>query len=341
MTIQTKIQESNIVLPDAPSISGLTFRKFRGEVDYPSMLAVIEGSKDTDGIERTDSLDDVKRAYEYLHNCDPYQDILIAEVEGELIGYNRVFWDKLDDGTRTYALFGFMLPKWRRHGIGRAMFHHAEQRLREIAADHPDDGQKFFQSWAADTEVGTPKLLESEGYKPVRYFFDMVRDLTEPIIDVPMPNGLEVRSVEEDHLWLIFEAMNKAFRDHWGHRDATKEEFEQWMKYPQFKPEHWKIAWDGDQVAGMVQNIINEDENEEYKRKRGHTENICVRRPWRNHGLARALLTQSLSYLKQLGMTEAALGVDTENLSGALRLYESVGFHAVKRYTEYRKPLEK
>ncbi len=330
---------SDLILPDAPSISGLTFRKFQGEADYASMLAVIEGSKDVDGIERTDSLEDFKRAYEYLHNCDPYQDILIAEIEGELIGYNRVFWNKLDDGTRTYALFGFMLPKWRRRGIGRAMLHHAEKRLREIAADHPDEGPKFFQSWATDTEAGTTKLLESEEYKPVRYYFDMVRDLREPILEAPMPGGLEVRPVEDDHLWLIFDAMNEAFRDHWGHRDETKEELEQWMKYPQFKPEHWKVAWDGDQVAGMVQNIINEEENEEYKRKRGYTENICVRRPWRKRGLARALLTQNLSYLRHLGMTEAALGVDAENPSGALRLYESVGFHVVKRYTEYRKPL--
>ncbi|UCF61422.1 MAG: GNAT family N-acetyltransferase [Anaerolineaceae bacterium] len=340
MTVQTKIRSDKVILPDAPDISGMAFRNFRGEVDYPVMLAVIEGSKDVDGIERTDSLDDFKRAYSYLHNCDPYQDILIAEVDGEVIGYNRVFWDKLDDGTRTYTLFGFMLPKWRRRGIGCAMFHYAERRLREIAAAHHDDGPKYFQSWAADTEIGTTKLLESEDYSPVRYSFEMTRDLGEPIIEVPMPDGLEVRPVKKDHLWLIFEAMNEAFRDHWGHRDATKEEFEQWMKYPQFKPEHWKVAWDGDQVAGTVQNIINEDENEEYKRKRGYTENIFVRRPWRKRGLARSLLTQSLSYLKCLGMTEAALGVDAENLSGALRLYESVGFQVVKRFTEYRKRLE-
>jgi mycothiol synthase len=340
MNIQIEIRTNNVHLPDAPSISNLTFRKFNGEADYPAMLAVIEGRKDADGIERTDSLDDFKRAYEYLHNCDPYQDILIAEIEGEVIGYNRVFWEKMDDGTRTYNLFGFMLPKWRRRGIGRAMLHHAERRLREIAADHPEDGQKLFHSWAADTEVGIAKLLKSEGYQPVRYFFEMVRDLTKPIIETPMPEGLEVRPVQKEHLWPIFEAMNEAFRDHWGHRDIMKEEFEQWMKYPQFKPEHWKVAWDGDQVAGMVQNIINEDENEEYERNRGYTEDICVRRPWRKRGLARSLLTQSISYLKQLGMTEAALGVDAENLSGALRLYESVGFQCVKRHTDYRKPLE-
>jgi mycothiol synthase len=49
------------------------------------------------------------------------------------------------------------------------------------------------------------------------------------------------------------------------------------------------------------------------------------------------LLTRSLKMFKDMGMTEAALGVDTQNLSGALRLYENVGFRAVRRETIYRK----
>ena len=38
-------------------------------------------------------------------------------------------------------------------------------------------------------------------------------------------------------------------------------------------------------------------------------------------------------------MTEAGLGVDAENISGALHLYESMGYRVVKRSTIYRKPL--
>ena len=340
MINQQIIQTRTIQLPDAPVIPNLTFRKFRGEVDYPAMLAVIEGSKETDGIQRTESLEDISRNYEYLTNCDPLQDVLMAEINGRVIGYNRVFWEKLDDGTRTYTLFGFLLPAWRRRGIGGAMLHHAERRLREIADSHPKDGPRFFQSWAADTEIGTQRLLVSEGYQPVRFSYEMMRDLSDPIPTVPMPAGLELRSAKSEHFWPIFDAMNEAFRDHWGHRDMTKEEFNQWMKDPTFDPKHWKVAWDGDQVAGMVLNFINAAENEEYNRKRGYTEGISVRRPWRRRGLARSLLVQSLRYFKQLGMTEAALGVDTENPNGALRLYESVGFHPVKSFIEYHKPLE-
>lgn len=340
MSTQTRINDGTIHLPDAPAIPDLSFRKFRGKVDYPHMLAVINGSKEADGIERTDTLEDITRNYEYILNCDPYQDMLIAEVNGEVIGYNRVFWEKLDDGTHTYTAFGFLLPAWRRRGIGRSMLRHAEQRLREIAANHLEDGPRFFQSWASDTETGTKYLLLSEGYQPVRFSYEMARDLNAPIPAVSMPEELEVRPVDTEHLWHIFDARNEAFRDHWGHRDNTREEFEQWMKAPTFEPKHWKVAWDGDQVAGMVLNFINTAENEEYKRKRGYTEDISVRRPWRQRGLARSLLVQSFKYLKQLGMTEAGLYVDTQNLSGALKLYESVGFRPIKQHVDYRKPLE-
>jgi ribosomal protein S18 acetylase RimI-like enzyme len=90
----------------------------------------------------------------------------------------------------------------------------------------------------------------------------------------------------------------------------------------------------------MVLNFYSQKENEEYNRKRGYTEGISVRRPWRKRGLARALIVQSMKMFKAMGMTETALGVDTQNLSGALRLYKSVGYRAVKKHTIYRKALK-
>jgi len=39
-------------------------------------------------------------------------------------------------------------------------------------------------------------------------------------------------------------------------------------------------------------------------------------------------------------MTETAHGVDAQNLSGALRLYQSVGYRQVKQRTIFSKPME-
>ena len=70
-----------------------------------------------------------------------------------------------------------------------------------------------------------------------------------------------------------------------------------------------------------------------------------ARRTWaemdrRADGVARALLASSFRLLKDLGMTEAALSVDAENPSGALQLYESMGFQVVRRGTSYRKLMD-
>ena len=340
INMSTTLIEEYVELVHAPDIPGLTFRKFRGEEDYPHMLAIIDGSKEADGSERSDTLEDIQRNYEHLTNCDPYQDVLFAEVDGNPIAYSRVFWDRLEEGIHVYTAFGFVLPEWRRKGIGTAMLLHNEARLREIAADHPEDEPRYFQTWATETEKSTHALAKSQGYQPIRYGFEMRRDLSEPFPAAPMPKGLEVRPVQEDQIRTIFEASNEAFRDHWGYREDSWEEFQSWMKAPTFNPELWKIAWDGDQVAGIVMNYVNEKENEEYDRKRGYTENISVGRLWRRLGLAKSLIVQSMKMFKEIGMTETALGVDAENTSGALHLYKKCGYKVTKQATTYRKEMK-
>lgn len=334
------LNKEEVHIPTAPTIPGLSFRRFRGVEDYAHMLAIIEGSKDADGSERSDTVEDIQRNYEHLTNCDPYQDVLFAEVDGQPIAYSRVFWDRLEEGIRVYTSFGFVLPEWRRKGIGTAMLLSNEARLREIAADHPQDEPRYYQTWATDSEASTHALVKSQGYKPIRYGFEMKRDLSEPFPEAPMPEGLEIRPVLEDQIRTIFEASNEAFRDHWGYREGTWEEFQGWMEAPEFNPDIWKIAWDGERVAGIVMNYVNENENEEYQRKRGYTENISVGRPWRRRGLARSLILQSIQMFKEMGFTETALGVDAENTSGALNLYKSLGYQVIKKDTTYRKKME-
>ncbi len=329
------------LLSEAPAIPGLAFRGFVGESDYPKMLAVIDASKHTDKVERSDTLDDIQRNYSHLTNCDPSTDMLFAEINGEVIGYNRVWWEKQDDGTLLYNVVGFLHPDWRRKRIGTAMLQHAEARMRQIAATHETTAKKFSQTWANESEQCLQALLESQGYRPARYFFEMNRDTREPLPDAPMPPGLEVRPVTEAHYRPIFEAANEAFRDHWGFVERTfEEELPHWIEDPNFNPSLWQVAWDGDQIAGMVQNFVNKAENAEYGRKRGYTEGISVRRPWRKLGLARSLLVQSIAMFKQMGMDETALGVDAENLSGALKLYQGVGYKEIRRNMNYRKLLD-
>ena len=94
------------------------------------------------------------------------------------------------------------------------------------------------------------------------------------------------------------------------------------MEDPSFDPALWKVAWEGNEIAGGVLGCVDRAENEQYNRQRGYTEDIWVRRPWRRRGLARSLLVQSIQMFAEMGMQETALGVDVQNPHGALRLYE-------------------
>jgi mycothiol synthase len=329
-----------INIPNAPSIPNLIFRHFIGETDYPHMAALIKACKIADGVERSTDVDDIARAYRHLENCNPQSDMLFAEVECQVIAYGRIWWDDLLDGTLLYHPIGFLHPDWRGKGIGKAMWEAGERRGLEMATSHSKEAVKFFQAEPFESEKDLVALLESRGYQPVRYETYMVRDLSEPFPKAPLPPGLKVHPVKPEQLRHIFEASNEAFRDHWGSRDESEEGYKAEMESPVFHPELWKVAWDGDQMASVVHNFVDEKENAEYRRKRGYTEGICTRRPWRKQGVARALLVQSMQMFQQMGMTETALSADSQNLSGAVGLYKSVGYRQVKLQINYRKPME-
>ena len=343
---RTEALSQEVVLEDGPEIQGLVFRGFEGKSDYPHVLALINAAKTEDEVERSDTLEDVARYYEHLHHCDPYEDMLFAQVDGEVVAYSRVEWNINKDGEWLGFHINFMHPDWRRQGIGGAMLRWNEARLREIAARQLQDGEiqdttpLYFETYVASGEVGKHALLDRHGYGAVRHEYAMRRSLAEPVEITPLPDGLKLRPGRREQARQIWDAAQEAFRDHWNYIPEPEEEYQRWLKSSEFDPSLWKVAWEGDEVWGMVLNFVNENENEEYGRRRGYTEAISVRRPWRRRGLARALLTRSLQMFKDMGMTEAALGVDAQNTSGALRLYESVGFRVEKHDTIYRKRFE-
>jgi ribosomal protein S18 acetylase RimI-like enzyme len=340
--MSTNAQTDELIhIAGAPDIPGLRFRKFRGEVDFPGMARAFNASLHADGGERISTVESLSKTYSNLLHSDTSKDLVLIEADGELIGYKRVLWEVELDGTRLYTHFGFLAPEWRGKGIGTALVRHSEARLREIASAHPDTGARLFSSWASGDSSTIQDVLKNEGYAPVRYGYDMVRPDLENIPVVPMPEGLETRPVRTEDLRLIWEAEVEAFRDHWGAIEPDEGDFVRWQNDTPFQPEYWQVAWDvaTNEPAGMVRTFIDEDQNREFNRKRGYTENISVRRPYRRRSLARALMARSFQLQKDLGMTETALSVDAQNPNGALQLYENMGFRVTQTETSYRKPM--
>ena len=274
-------------------------------------------------------------------NYDPAVDIVVATVNGEMAGYGFVDWVQTTDGKREYRTRGHVDPRWRRRGVATAILAHNEARLLEIAAGHPDDLPRVFGAFAPENRVGAVALVLGAGYQPVRYFFDMLRPTLDEIALPPLPDGMELRPVTDlDGYRRLFAADTEAFLDHWGGFDASEASFQQWLNDPSFDPSLFVIAWDGDEIAGGVINEIDAEENAALHRSRGLLGSVFVRRPWRRRGLAAALVGRSLALLRERGMTSAWLGVDADNPTGALGVYERAGFAVHLRSSAYHKPME-
>lgn len=324
---------------EQPTVDEFNSRSFLGESDFLKITAIIQACSEVDQSDTVVSEESIRHEYRYLTHCNPYQDMIFAEIGGQSVAYGRVYWRDELEGNRTYALIGYVHPNWRRKGIGKWLLAWLERRAHQIAQQNPADKPHYLEVNTLDTQIGAKVLFERQGYDPVRYFSLMVRLNLEEIPSLPLPPGIEIRPVLPSHYEEIYAANIEAFRDHWGSCPEDEPPLEAWLADPNFDPTLWCVAWEGDEVVGMVLNYIDVKENLAFKRKRGYTENIAVRRPWRRRGIARALIATSLRLLRERGMEEAALGVDTQNLSGALQLYESLGYQPVKHYITYRKKM--
>jgi mycothiol synthase len=322
--------------------AGVRLRPFAGDTDLPAFVDIFRAANEADHIEERTTIEAMRNWLGYPSTTfDADRDVVVASLDGEPIGYGWTSWVDTSDGLREYGTRGHVHPAWRRQGIGSVILRHNEAHLRDLAAGHDTDRPRVYGAYSPERRLGNVALLARNGYQPVRYFFEMVRPTLDDIRLSDLPAGIEMRPVAgRSQLRQLFDADVEAFLDHWGGFDASDQAFEQWLADPEYDPALFVVAWDGDEIAGGVTNVIQIKENEEFGRKRGLLDSVFVRRPWRGRGLAAALVARSLQLLRERGMSSATLGVDADNPTGARRLYENAGFVVDVRSTGYRKPLE-
>lgn len=319
------------------NLAGLTLRGWRDDSDVEKMLRVMYADKHSQGIEEAVSLEDWKAQLESLPNMDFATGAFVLEHEGEVIAYHTLRGYPEATGSYCYSHHGYVMPEWKGRGIGRAMVRHSEETLRALSRNHPPEAAKSFQVYVRAEQKTLCRLLEEEGYAPARYFYEMQRPNLDGIPERDLPAGIEWRPVIPEHYRKIWDENVEAFQDHWGEVEHGEEDYARWLKRPHFRPELWQVAWDGDRVVGAVLNEIDETDNAAYNRKRGFTSDISTLKEYRGRGIAQALMARSLHKFKAEGMTEATLDVDSENASGALDLYQKMGYQPIQTLLVYRK----
>jgi ribosomal protein S18 acetylase RimI-like enzyme len=183
--------------------------------------------------------------------------------------------------------------------------------------------------------------LEAYGFEPACYFVTMTRPLMAPLPTPPALDSFAIRplhAASEAAGWVAL--VNDAFCDHWQHHELTVEAFEHELTTPRYRPEFYQLAVTADGAfAAFCQCAFEPAATEAHGEQVGWIALLGTRPAFRRRGLGQTLLVQWLYVLQAAGATVASLQVDTNNPTGALRLYETSGFDPQETWIVYRKAL--
>jgi GNAT superfamily N-acetyltransferase len=320
-------------LPDGYSSRPATKADLEQVVDFTNAFATaVTGGNET-------SLDRAQAEWE-TPGFDPESNIRLVETaKGNLVGEVEV-WDTSEIPVNPWVI-GNVHIDHEGKGIGSYLLGWAEQRAAQVISRVPDDARVSMRVGIYHGHEPSVDLLENEGFTADRYFWRMTIDLHELPGPPQWPDGIQLKPFDRDsESEAVYRAEDEAFSDHWGHVPESFEAgFKRWshssFHESAYDPELWFIAWDGDQIAGVVRARPQADHDPEM----GWIRTLSVRRSWRRRGLALALLVHSFGEFWRRGTSKVGLGVDGLNPTGATRLYEKAGMQVVLQWDSYSKEL--
>jgi ribosomal protein S18 acetylase RimI-like enzyme len=320
--------------------NGYTWRPARVS-DAPAIFEMRLACDEADGTDHAGTLDHIKREFEDTWISAVEKDtILVLAPDGEVAGCGFVFANPEPTEQRRAYLWFDVHPKHRPAGLEVQVLAWLETRgttvVREIKAPLPC----VLHSGSQDTLQNRIAVLEASGFRVIRNFFRMRRDLHQFIPEPVLPAGIVLHQYRSELDQPLRDAFNQSFADHWNFEPVTEEDWGLWFVGPEdFSPDLTFIAMAGDEIAAFAMNGVSEDQNRRNGIQEGWIRELGTIRKWRRQGLASALLNASIGAFHREGLDFATLGVDTENTTGALGIYERLGFKPVKRYMRYEKKL--
>jgi GNAT superfamily N-acetyltransferase len=237
------------------------------------------------------------------------------------------------EGGYRLDLAGGVLPVARGQGIGRALLDWQVNRAEQIHATTAPDSRWEAHADVAELDTSALALLARSGFTPVRYSFDMVAS-TANVPDLQAPDGVTIAPYSADQAEAVHEAHMEAFAQNWGYQYRP---FETWSAMTlfagSFNPDLTVVAMAGAEIAGYTLAYNDAIADQVYLGQVG------VRGPWRRQGLAAAMLVRVLRRAAEVGRGTAALDVDAASSTGAIGVYERVGFHTRHTVVTCARPL--
>jgi mycothiol synthase len=234
---------------------------------------------------------------------------------------------------------GRVHPDWRGRGVGRALLGWQVRRgTEQHAAQRPElPGRLVAAAYPAMTSAA--RLFERAGFEVERYYNAMERPLDDVPEVRPAP-GVDLVPFTWDRDDEVRRAHNAAFTEHHGSSERDELAWRSWFTGQRaFRPGLSVLALADGAVVGYVLAYVYEADTRATGVRTAHLGQIGVLPAARGRGVASAAIAAALAAAAADGCRKAALDVDTENSTGALALYERVGFSTSRVRTAWAYPL--
>lgn len=185
------------------------------------------------------------------------------------------------------------------------------------------------ESFGGDHE--TAGVLADEGFHQHRVYLRMRRDFTHPPTLGALPAGLTVAPMTDDRWPEIHSVLTEAFRDHYDSHALPLDLFQRSLDRESTDLRLWRLVYDGQSLVG-----VRISSNRYAPHGLGYVESLGVLASHRGRGIATFLLHEAFTTDFAAGLTGTSLHCDATNLTGATRLYESVGMRRDQHYDAWR-----
>ncbi|MEI8407990.1 MULTISPECIES: GNAT family N-acetyltransferase [unclassified Kribbella] len=309
----------------------------KGDADAWAELLAAREKVDQEGenYDAQDLIDELEDPH-----LDPAVDTIGLWADGRMIAYGKVYAaDAVIDLDRV-STEGTVHPEWRRRGIGTALMPWLIKRAGELHATKHPEAPGEVTSNRISTNVGAERLFQKFGFEERRYFFDMKRPLDQPVPEVTLEDGLRLVPFDMSIDEALRLTHNEVFTDHWGSTPRDPDSWKTWFTGGRaFRGGSSYVVLDGDTIAAYVLGYEYEADTEATGIRELYIGQVGTRKSYRGRGLARVTLAKVLTEAAQAGYQRTALGVDADNPTGALGLYERLGFTISSNWISYGLPL--
>jgi mycothiol synthase len=261
--------------------------------------------------------------------------------DGVMVAFGVVYWRKnLVDVDRLDTDSAVRGP-WRRRGLGRALMTWMISRAHELHLEHhPEVAEAELNSTAISTNAGAAALFGSFGFEQCRYFFELKRPLDPPVAAADVPDGLRLVAFDPKYDEALRLVHNEVFLDHWGSTPKDEETWKVWFTGSRsYRAELSFLVLDGDRIVAYANGFEYEADTLAMGIREVYVGQVGTVRSHRGRGLAAVALSALMRQAGQSGFERASLGVDADNPTGALGLYERLGFRQHSKTIKYRLPL--